>query len=98
MSAKELMLLSKHKYDLLTQSQTRETVSVETQTCDEKQSDMNSDDEKKACLVSNKSPIKTKENASTVQAVRSASWDSIPGTRTQNIKKNQRKSIKWIPY
>lgn len=98
MSAKELMLLPKHKYDLLTKTQTQETVSVATQTCDEEQAEVKSNDNKKEDFVRNSLTSEINETASTVQAVRSPSWNNIPGIRAQKVERISKKSIKWIPY
>ena len=84
MSAKELILIPKQKYNLLNHKHSPEMVSTGTQT--EEQPDM-------------KKPVDNGDsNDVRIQAVRSTSWNVIPGLRQNKKKKRPRKTIKWIPY
>ena len=97
MSIKELVLVPKQKYKLLTEKQSPETVSVETQTCIENQLEMKLEDDTSSSLPNNILDNKVNDGGKPTQAVLSPSW-SVPGERKKRVKYRAKKSVKWIPY
>ena len=98
MSAKELMLIPKQKYNQLTEKLSLETVSVQTQTSDDNQPEMKSENEQNNSLLNDQPDNKVIEEMKTVQAVRSSSWDRVPGKIMTALKLKPKKTVKWIPY
>lgn len=97
MSVKELVLIPKQKYEHLSEKQSpTNTVSVQTQTDaeeDERQTANNSNNNNKTQTTT--PSVNPTESVNTLQAVRSPSWNIIPGIRS---KRKARKTVKWIPY
>ena len=104
MSVKELVLIAKQKYNHLTENEAKtNTASVQTQTEAEevKTQEVNNTTTNSANNYNNKTLQLPLENVTgsvhTVQAVRSPSWNIIPGIRIKR-KTGRTKKVKWIPY
>ena len=87
MSARELILLPKQKYDLLMDKTTPQMTSVETQTEVEESKDIKSTEK-----------MNEVNSARPVQAIRTSSWETIPGIRLSSENKKTKRRVKWIPY
>lgn len=98
MSVKELILISKQKYNLLRENKSPETVSVQTQTDTEEPLEVQSQNETTSPGLYNELDNKIVENGKRVQAVRSPSWSFIPGVRPKKLENKTKKVVKWIPY
>lgn len=96
MSAKELVLIPKHKYQLLSEKHTPDSVSVETQT--EESLIKETPDSANAVSQTDIEKDSVNISADVSQAVRSTSWDLIPGYRAKMSNAKRNRSIKWLPY
>lgn len=95
MSAKELVLLSKQKYNLLTDKHSVDSVSVHTQTLDEKILEKSVENEETSSELRVNRSL---QSNNTSKAVRMSSWGKVPGIRKKEIKTKPKKYVRWIPY
>lgn len=104
MSTKELVLLPKQKYNsLMNQNHPMETVSVQTQTDERADTPQECMPPRDVKVENNNTPTETSTPTVTsdnppVLAVRSVSWDRIPGKRPDKTKRKTKTTVNWIPY
>ena len=100
MTAKELVLLAKDKFEAITQNRNKELIHKSTQTQSEFEGNNDSAGLKEDLFSAENNDRQAYDNQYKTAGIASlrAPNDKIPGSLLQKVKTNKKRRIKWLPY